>query len=442
MTKYQETLDWLFTQLPMYQRVGDTAFKKDLTNIAKLCTALGNPQEKFKAIHIAGTNGKGSTAHLLSAVMQTHGLKTGLYTSPHYRDFRERIKFNNKLISEEAVIAFTEDNKALFQKIQPSFFEITVAMAFKYFADKEVDIAIIETGLGGRLDSTNIITPLLSVITNIGFDHQKFLGNTLPLIAGEKAGIIKENVPVIIGETHKETAPVFKRKAKEMKSDIYFADQLINVEEIPEPDDQKYRKITDKTVRTTFKIEIPDLDFTQEYEVNLMGSYQAKNLRTVMQTLMVLNEIWDDFELYEELITEAFANLKSLTRFIGRWHLLGTEPTIIADSAHNKPGIKLAMQQLDKLYFEEIHVVLGMVNDKDITDILKMLPLNAFYYFAKPDIPRGLPAAELSAKARAVNLDGRTYASVKLALRAAKSNAEKDDLIYVGGSTFVVAEVV
>lgn len=442
MTKYKATLEWLFTQLPMFQRVGAMAFKKDLTNIRKLCAALGNPQDKFKAIHIAGTNGKGSTAHMLSAVMQSHGFKTGLYTSPHYRDFRERIKIDGKLISQKSVISFVEENKTLFEEIRPSFFEITVALAFKHFADKKVDIAIIETGLGGRLDSTNIITPLLSIITNIGFDHQQFLGDTLPLIAGEKAGIIKENVPVIVGATHEETAPVFIAKAKEMNAKITFADAHIVAEEIESPLVSEYGNPTDKTVITTFHVDIKAMDMADDYDLNLMGAYQAKNLQTVLQSLFILPTVWSDFEPQEEKIKTAFSNLKTLTNFIGRWHLLGREPNIIADSAHNSHGITVALKQIKEIYFKQLHFVIGMVNDKDIEKILSMLPSHATYYFAKANIPRGLDATELKKKGKAVGLKGRAYSTVKNALKAAKRNAEKDDLIYVGGSTFVVAEVV
>ncbi|MGK0364039.1 MAG: dihydrofolate synthase/folylpolyglutamate synthase [Saprospiraceae bacterium] len=442
MTKYKATLDWLFTQLPMFQRVGAMAFKKDLTNIRKLCAALGNPQDKIKTIHIAGTNGKGSTAHMLSAVMQSHGFKTGLYTSPHYRDFRERIKIDGKLISQKAVIKFVEENKTMFEEIRPSFFEITVALAFTHFANKKVDIAIIETGLGGRLDSTNIITPLLSIITNIGFDHQQFLGDTLPLIAGEKAGIIKENVPVIVGETNEETAPVFIAKAKEMNAEITFADAHIVAEEIESPLVSEYGNPTDKTVITTFHVGIEEMNMVDDYDLNLMGAYQAKNLQTVIQSLFILPSVWSDFEPQAEKIKIGFSNLKTLTNFIGRWHLLGREPNIIADSAHNSHGITVALNQINEIYFEQLHFVIGMVNDKDIEKILSMLPLNAAYYFAKANIPRGLDAGELKKKAVSVGLKGRAYSSVKNALKAAKRKAGKDDLIYVGGSTFVVAEVV
>ena len=442
MTKYKETLEWLFTQLPMFQRVGATAMKKDLTNIRKLCAALGNPQEKFKTLHIAGTNGKGSTAHLLSAVLQTHGFKTGLYTSPHYRDFRERIKIDGALISKKAVIEFVEKYKNLFAEIKPSFFEITVALAFKHFADREVDIAVIETGLGGRLDSTNIITPLLSIITNIGYDHQQFLGDTLPLIAGEKAGIIKRGVPVIIGETQEETAPVFRQKAEKENADIYFADENFRAEILRTRYPTGSGKNAHKEVLTTFSVKNLKENTKRICEINLTGSYQAKNLQTVLQTLEILPRVWSDFTLNAGLTQNAFGKLKTLTRFIGRWHILGNEPLIIADSAHNEAGIQLIISQLSKITCQNLHFVLGMVNDKDIEKILSMLPKNATYYFAKANIPRGLDVKELKRKAELQGLQGRTYTSVGNALKAAKRKAATEDLIYIGGSTFTVAEVV
>lgn len=442
MTKYKETLDWLFTQLPMFQRVGATAMKKDLTNIRKLCAALGNPQEKFKTLHIAGTNGKGSTAHLLSAILQAHGYKTGLYTSPHYRDFRERIKIDGSLISRKAVIQFVENHKDIFEEIQPSFFEITVALTFKHFADERVDIAVIETGLGGRLDSTNIITPLLSIITNIGYDHQQFLGDTLPLIAGEKAGIIKPGVPVVVGESHPETAPVFRQKATEEKSEIYFADEKYNAEIIKTQYPNGSGKNAHREVLTTFSVKDKSNDSKEIYDLNLTGTYQGKNLQTVLQTLEILPQVWSDFELKEEKLKTAFTNLKKLTRFIGRWHILAGDPLTIADSAHNEAGIRLIISQLAEINYQKLHFVLGMVNDKDIEKILSMLPKNATYYFAKANIPRGLDAKILQEKAQAEGLQGRAYSSVKNAWKAAKRKATADDLIYIGGSTFVVAEVV
>lgn len=442
MKKYNETLGWLYDQLPMFQRVGATAMKKDLTNIKKLCAALGNPTEHFPCIHIAGTNGKGSTAHLLSAVMQEHGFKTGLYTSPHYRDFRERIKLNGKLISKKKVIDFVKNNKALFLEIKPSFFEITVALAFDFFAKEKVDIAIIETGLGGRLDSTNIVMPLISIITNISFDHQQFLGNTLAEIAGEKAGIIKQSIPVVVGETQKETTPVFQRRAKEQNAPLFFADQDYQAVEKNPFKNVKTSEFTHANVLTTFDITNLKTKEEETLKVNLIGAYQAKNIQTVLKSLKVLSSYWPDFQIDRNKVRAAFQNLKSLTNFIGRWHLLGTEPTIIADSAHNEDGLRLAMQQLNTIDFQKLHFVLGMVNDKDVDKVLDMLPKDAKYYFAKADIPRGLAAKTLAEKAHTRQLKGRSYTSVKNALRAAKRAVQNKDLIYVGGSTFVVAEVI
>ncbi len=428
--QYQATLDHLYKQLPMFQRVGKAAFKKDLTNIIALCEQLGQPHEKFPSIHIAGTNGKGSTTHLIGAMLQASGLKVGFYTSPHYKDFRERIKINGKLIGKRQVVNFVEKHKGTLEKIRPSFFEITVALAFDYFAQQKVDIAIIETGLGGRLDSTNIITPLLSVITNISFDHQQFLGDTLPLIAGEKAGIIKAKVPVVIGETQKATKAVFENTAKAKKSPIVFADKNISVVE---------REV--KAHHTKYYVKGRVYNFNN-LSVNLMGNYQQKNICTALQAIAIFNEISDFPKVTESNIQEGLGNLKELTYFLGRWQKLGENPTIICDSGHNQAGVKLILQQLEKMDYEQLHFVIGMVNDKDIGKILKMLPKEARYYFVKANIPRGLVADKLQAKAKEYGLKGRRYSSVKNGLRAAKRAAAESDMIFVGGSTFVVAEVV
>ncbi len=418
----------MYTQLPMFQRVGSQAMKKDLTNIKLLCEHLGNPFEKYPCIHIAGTNGKGSTAHLISSILQEHGYKVGLYTSPHYRDFRERVKVDGRYVSRKYVVDFVENNKVVFERIKPSFFEITVALAFDFFAKEKVDIAVIETGLGGRLDSTNIITPILSVITNISFDHQQFLGNTLKKIAGEKAGIIKKNIPVVIGETQEEIIFVFEKKAKAKKSEITFADQ-------------NYRVVKKSENLTHTKFDIlkngKPLFFNQK--INLHGGYQSKNIATALQ---VIDSLPSSFEIKESKIKSAFSNLKSLTNFKGRWQVLQKSPIVICDSAHNEAGLSLAMIQLKSLKFRELHVVLGMVNDKSIEKILNFFPKDANFYFCKPNIPRGLDIEILAKKALALGLTGRPYSSVKNALRAAKKKAEKKDLVYVGGSTFVVAEVI
>jgi dihydrofolate synthase/folylpolyglutamate synthase len=428
---YKETLDYLYYQLPMFQRVGEKAFKKDLTNIVKLCKAIGNPYELYPKIHIAGTNGKGSTTHLLAALFQVKNLKVGVYTSPHYRDFRERIKINGEYISETEIVDFVARNKGHFDEIKPSFFEITVAMAFEHFAQHEVDIAIIETGLGGRLDSTNVITPILSVITNISLDHQNFLGNTLPLIAGEKAGIIKQDIPVVIGETHEETSDVFIHKAIEMNASITFADAFYSA--VP---------LENNGVKSTF--EIRELGhhslIYNNLELDLAGNYQTKNLITAIHTTEVLQGLGWIFSDAE--IIKAMKNVRSLTNMIGRWQMLNENPLTIADSGHNEDGVKQVVAQLSAMNHKELHFVLGMVHDKDQSKILKLLPKNALYYFCKPNIPRGLDASLLKEKAVEFGLIGEIYDSVNEALRSATEDATSEDLIFVGGSTFVVAEVV
>lgn len=430
--KYQNTLDYLYTQLPMFQRVGPKAFKKDLTNIVALAEAIGNPHEKFPSIHLAGTNGKGSTAHMIAAILQERGFKVGLYTSPHYRDFRERMKINGEYISKRAVVDFVEHNKRIFESIKPSFFEITVAMAFQFFASEEVDIAIIETGLGGRLDSTNIINPLLSIITNISFDHMNFLGDTLPLIAGEKAGIIKPNVPVVIGEKHPETEPVFVKKSRQENAPIYFAE-----------DDLSAKYVNQNSTHTFYDISKNGALFIQNLRLNLHGEYQAKNLITALKSITVFDEKYPQFNAKsDDKKWHGLTNLKSLTNMIGRWEILSENPTILCDSAHNIAGISAAMNQLSAMEFEQLHIVLGFVSDKPLNEVLELFPKSAKYYFAKPNIPRGLNAKKLKELVAPFGLKGRTYVSVKNALKAAKRSADKDDLIYVGGSIFVVAEVV
>ncbi|MCP3927580.1 MAG: bifunctional folylpolyglutamate synthase/dihydrofolate synthase [Bacteroidetes bacterium] len=427
-TKYQQTLNYLFCQLPMFQRVGKQAFKKDLTNILALCEHFDQPQTKFPSIHIAGTNGKGSTAHMLSAVLQAHGLKTGLYTSPHYRDFRERIKINSKYISKKKVIRFVESNQELFDSLRPSFFEISVAMAFQHFAQEEVDIAVIETGLGGRLDSTNILHPLLSIITNISLDHQSFLGDTLPLIAAEKAGIIKKNIPIVIGEKQVETQAVFEEVARKKNAPIYYADQLWHVKEKCSTDDHDCFDVYGKG-----KLKYTDL------LLNLKGPFQKKNLIPVLEALELLKPL---FEFKDAFIRKGLQSVIELTNYQGRWQKIGENPTILCDSAHNEAGLKMVLSEIQKLPFHELHCVIGLVKDKEAEKVLSIFPEDARYYFCKPDIPRGLDAKNLQEKAANVGLKGRVYLSVKNALRAANRAASKDDLIFVGGSTFVVAEVI
>ena len=425
---YQETLDYLYSQLPMFQRIGAAAFKKDLTNTVYLSEMTGNPHRSFASVHIAGTNGKGSVTHMIAAALQASGLKVGVYCSPHLKDFRERIKINGELMEEAAVIQFVEKYKDHFEKIKPSFFEITVAMAFDYFAQKEVNIAVIETGMGGRLDSTNIITPILSVITNISLEHQQYLGDTIEAIAGEKAGIIKNEVPVVIGESNTESSPVFKKIAHEKDAPIYFADdQLTSI----------VNKITldhlDLNVYHGEKLFYPTL------KINTGAAYQQLNVITALKSIELLQGL--GYEITEDHIYEAFATYKELTNFRGRWEILGKDPFILADTAHNPAGLKYVFEQLADHDFNDKHIVLGMVKDKDVATAINFLPADAIVYCCKPDVPRGLDEEELLKYVSAEGLKAKAYPSVKEAYIAAKEAAKKNDLIYIGGSTFVVAEV-
>lgn len=428
---YQQTLDYLYNQLPMFQRIGDKALKHKLDNIKSLCALLNNPYEQYPTIHIAGTNGKGSTTHLLAALLQVKGLKVGVYTSPHYKDFRERIKINGQYISEEEVVEFVSKYRPHFEKIQPSFFEITVAMAFEHFAQHQVDIAVIETGLGGRLDSTNIITPILSIITNISYDHQAILGDTLPQIASEKAGIIKPNIPVIIGETQDETQSVFMDKAFEMKAPISFADSFYTAVPLENDGIKSYFEIRELGHHSLI---------FNNLELDLAGHYQAKNLITVIHATEVLQSLGWKFS--DSDIIEAMANVSTLTNMIGRWQTINKNPLTITDAAHNEDGIRQVVQQLATMKYNYLHIVLGMAKDKDQSKILQLLPKNALYYFCKPDVPRGLAANLLAQKAAEFGLKGEIYDSVNEALRSATTDATSEDLIFVGGSSFVVAEVV
>jgi dihydrofolate synthase/folylpolyglutamate synthase len=407
---YQETINWMFNQLPMYQLQGASAYKKDLTNTHLLLAHLENPQEKLKCIHVAGTNGKGSTSHMLTSILQEAGYKVGLYTSPHLKDFRERIKINgpevSEDISEEFVTNFINENKSFFESNDMSFFEMTVGLAFDYFAKEKVDIAVIEVGMGGRLDATNIITPLVSVITNIGLDHTQFLGNTLEAIAFEKAGIIKPKIPVIIGEYTPETKPVFLAKAKECNSEIYFAADLVS----------------------------------ETYPCDLIGDYQVHNKKTVLQTISVLNS-QNEFKITPENIKSGLLNVVKNTGLQGRWQQLNAFPKVICDTAHNKNGLEIVLKQIQKEDFDTLHIVLGVVNDKDLDEILPLFPKKAIYYFCKPNIPRGLDVLILKQKAATLELKGEVYNSVSEAYQKALKNAEITDFIYIGGSTFVVAEI-
>ncbi|WEA03049.1 bifunctional folylpolyglutamate synthase/dihydrofolate synthase [Mucilaginibacter sp. SJ] len=435
---YEQTIQYLYTQLPMFTRDGASAFKKDLTNTLELCKRLSNPQHKFKSIHVGGTNGKGSTSHMLAAILQTAGYKTGLYTSPHLKDFRERIRINGQMISEQTVIDFVEDHRANFDEIAPSFFEMTVALAFDVFAKEKVDIAVIEVGLGGRLDSTNVISPLLSVITNIGWDHMNMLGDTLQLIAGEKAGIIKPGVPVIIGEQQPEVANVFIDKAAQANSSIQFASEEWDVKQI-----KGERQKAKGSVRESLDIKIKHKDSilkTYDLELDLTGSYQLKNVKTV---LSAVNELrGQGFVITDEHLETALRRVKTLTGLHGRWEILSQNPLTICDTGHNPDGVEEVMKNIASVKYNHLHMVIGMVNDKDTGKVLPLLPKDATYYFCKPDIPRGLSAESMKAQAQAHGLIGEAYLSVKEALLSAQKNAANDDLVFVGGSTFVVAEVV
>lgn len=433
---YQETLEYLYARLPMFTRVGDAALKADLTNTLALCRHIGNPQHKFKTIHIAGTNGKGSSSHMLAAILQTAGYKTGLYTSPHLRDFRERIRVNGQMIPENNVIDFVESQKQLIEEIEPSFFEVTVAMAFQHFEREKVDIAVIEVGLGGRLDSTNIITPLLSLITNIGFDHVNILGDTLPKIASEKAGIIKPGVPVVIGERHPETMQVFIDKAIETHSELTFAADEWNISAA-------------KGISSTDLLEVEvqsvqhDDNQPPHYKslaLDLTGSYQVKNVAGVLSAIEKLRQL--GFNISDEHVKIALTKVKSLTGLMGRWQILKRNPLVVCDTGHNEDGIKEVLKNIRLQIFEKLHMVIGMVRDKDISKILGLLPPDATYYFCSPDIPRAKPVDELLQEASQAGLKGTAFNSVAEALYAAESKASEADLIFVGGSTFVVAEIV
>ncbi|WP_448699948.1 bifunctional folylpolyglutamate synthase/dihydrofolate synthase [Mucilaginibacter sp. AW1-3] len=429
---YAQTLDYLYTQLPMFTRDGASAFKKDLTNTLALCAKLNNPQHQFKSIHVGGTNGKGSTSHMLAAILQTAGYKTGLYTSPHLKDFRERIRINGQMIPEQAVIDFVQDHLDDFEEIKPSFFEMTVALAFDIFAKEQVDIAIIEVGLGGRLDSTNVITPLLSVITNIGWDHMNMLGDTLPLIAGEKAGIIKPNVPVVIGEYQPEVAEVFIAKAKQENAPLVFASEKFEIEQGAKNKEQRNLELAVTTRNSQLS--------THNLQLDLPGSYQTKNVKTVLTAVDELRK--QGYTITDEHIAEGLKQVKTLTGLRGRWDTLSTNPLVICDTGHNPDGIAEVMKNIAATPHRQLHFVIGMVNDKDHSKVLDMLPKDAIYYFCKPDIPRGLEAESLKQKAENFGLHGEVYANVPAAFAAAKQAAEPNDLVFVGGSTFVVAEVV
>lgn len=425
---YQQTLDYLFTTLPMFSRSGASAYKKDITNTVLLCNAIGDPQNKIRTIHVAGTNGKGSTSHMLAAIFQQCGYKTGLYTSPHLKDFRERIKVDGKLIAKDFIVSFVRKTKEISESIKPSFFELTVAMMLDYFARQQVDIAILETGLGGRLDSTNIVMPELSVITNIGYDHMNILGNTLEEIALEKAGIIKENIPVVIGETLPETKQIFLSEARKSGAEIVFAEELFTITDF-------------SSCINKLEVEMKNTKTQQikNYTLDLNGIYQQKNLRTVVTAIEALKKAGYLFD--ENKIHSALRQVKLLNGLHGRWDVIQQEPMIILDVAHNEDGIKQLLLQLKLFSYKNLHIVFGVVRDKDVSKILSLLPETAIYYFTKAQIIRALPEAELLEKAKKYNLKGGHFPNVNMALAAAKKNAEENDMILVCGSIFLVGEV-
>lgn len=428
---YQDTLKYLFERLPMFHRVGQAAYKNNLENTLKLDEIFGHPHRKFKTVHVAGTNGKGSVSHMLAAVFQAAGYKTGLYTSPHLKDFRERIKINGQMISEEEVVEWVEKYPVAnnLWNLEPSFFELTVAMAFDFFAKNNVDIAIIEVGLGGRLDSTNIITPEISIITNIGFDHVNLLGDTLEKIAAEKAGIIKKNIPVVIGETHNETKEVFKEIAAAKQALIYFADvEYVAFYSMLGIDGRQIMNI-----EKNGNIEYPYL------KLDLTGIYQLKNVPVVVKTLEILTE--KGWKISKENIYTGLQDAAKTTGLMGRWQIIGYNPLTICDTGHNEDGIKMVVSQLKNTAYKTLHFVLGVVSDKNPDPVLKILPAEAEYYFTRADIPRALDEKELAQKAACFGLKGRSYPSVLVAFNMAKLNAGKSDLIFIGGSTFVVAEI-
>lgn len=403
---YQETLDWMFNQLPMYQQQGAAAYKKDLTNTILLSNYLGNPEKEIPCIHVAGTNGKGSTSHMLASILQESGYKVGLYTSPHLKDFKERIKINGQEISETFVCEFINNHKTFFTENKLSFFEMTVGLAFDYFKKQKIDIAIIEVGMGGRLDSTNIITPLISVITNIGLDHTQFLGTTLENIATEKAGIIKPSIPIVIGEYTQETKPVFITTAQKNNATIYFASDMIK----------------------------------ETFHSDLTGDYQNQNKKTVLQTIQILNS-QNQFKISELHTKDGLLNVTKNTGLYGRWQQLNDSPKVICDTAHNKHGLKVVLNQIENEKFDTLHIVMGAVNDKDLDEILPLFPKKAIYYFCKPNVPRGLDTAILYKKGTQYELKGRVFNSVSEAYKNALVSATISDFIFIGGSTFVVAEI-
>ncbi|OUJ74719.1 bifunctional folylpolyglutamate synthase/dihydrofolate synthase [Hymenobacter crusticola] len=428
---YAETLAYLYQQLPMFQRVGAAGFKPGLANTEALAEAMGHPERKFRAVHVAGTNGKGSSSNLLAAVLQAAGYRVGLYTSPHLREFTERIKIDGQDLAPDYLVQWVAKWRPLFEQVQPSFFEMCVALAYSYFAEQQVDIAIVEVGLGGRLDSTNIITPLVSLITNISFDHQALLGNTLPEIAAEKAGIIKPGVPVVVSQRQEEVVAVFEQKARAERAPLVFADVLYHAEEaMPTRPDVAMQRL-----RIT-RLGVPSLE---DVDLGLVGDYQRLNLPGVLAVIDELRR--QGFQLPEAAVRVGLRDVRRLTGFRGRWTILGRRPLVVCDTGHNEAGLRFVTAQLSRIPRQRLHFVLGVVNDKDVSKMLTLLPTDAIYYFCQADIPRALPALELAKQAGAVGLHGDVHGPVPAAVRAAREAAGPDDVVFIGGSTFVVAEV-
>jgi dihydrofolate synthase / folylpolyglutamate synthase len=427
VNNYQEAVEYLYRNLPMFQRIGSAAYKPDLSNTIKLLGALGDPQKKFRSIHVGGTNGKGSTSHMLASILQSSGYKTGLYTSPHLKDFTERIKVNGQEVSQHFVINFVNRLHGQIQEMKPSFFEITVAMAFDFFAEENVDVAVIEVGLGGRLDSTNVIEPMISVITNIGWDHKDILGDTLPKIAAEKAGIIKRNIPVVVSERQHEVQDVFIEKANDQGAPVFFASDEYQAEFTDEPDGEKC------TVLKTGMVYLRDL------KLPLRGLYQEKNLPGVLKVIELLQQA--GLRIDFDQIRHGLEHVILQTKFKGRWQKLRSRPLVICDTGHNVDGIRQVVKQILREKYRKLHIVWGMVRDKEIMDILRLLPKDASYYFCQAKIPRALDAEVLAERAHQLDLKGIAIADVNAALQEALNVADDDDFIFVGGSTFVVAEI-
>jgi dihydrofolate synthase/folylpolyglutamate synthase len=422
MSTYQDTLDYLYAKLPMYNRIGAAAIKNNLDNTLAICSFLGNPEKKYPCIHIAGTNGKGSSSHMLASIFQAAGYKTGLYTSPHLYDFRERIKVNGQMCPEEFVTSFTNKVKPIIESVEPSFFEITVGMAFDYFEQEHCDIAIIETGLGGRLDSTNVIHPILSLITNIGWDHMALLGNTLPAIASEKAGIIKKDTPIVISEVIDETMSVFMQTAANLNAPIYFAESFL-----------QFKSFTNHWSTAHFEYD------TIAVDCDLPGKYQYKNIRGVLQCIHLLKAM--GWKLEDDSIQKGLTQIKASTGLMGRWECLQESPRLFLDVAHNEHGMHALLEQLATLEYHQLHIITGMVKDKDVDTVLGLLPKDAVYYFSNAHIPRAMPAEEVAEKAKAIGIIGSVFENVNEAIAAANKNAHPNDLIIVMGSIFLVAEV-